>query len=71
MAEVHGNRINAGNAGKTTVDVESGAESGALDEGLSPFGPDLQAIIDAWPNVPADTRRDVLALLKSAMHASL
>ena len=63
MEGVHGNRTNAGNAEKTAVDSQSGAQSGALDADLSPVDSDLQAVIDAWPNLPDDVKASILAMV--------
>lgn len=68
MAEVHGNRTNAGITGKTVVDFQSGAESGALEADLSSIDPELQAIIDAWPDLSDVTRAGILAMLDEDSH---
>jgi hypothetical protein len=55
---------------------KSGAESGALSgktahpapAGTTPGEPDLQTVIDAWPKLPSDVRRSILAAVTG--HAS-
>ena len=46
-------------SGKTGVAVQSGAESGAVDAAISPMDPQLRAIIDVWPTLPATIRAEV------------
>jgi len=41
---------------------KNGAESGALQ---SDFDPDLRQIIDAWPDLPDDVKRNILHLVKT------
>ncbi|RIK78821.1 MAG: hypothetical protein DCC68_14290 [Planctomycetota bacterium] len=66
MAEVHGNRTTAKNAGETGVPIESGAESGALGARTAQFDPDLAAVVDAWPTLPAAIRAGILAMIGTA-----
>jgi hypothetical protein len=42
---------------------ESGAESGARSDDLTPSDPDLAYLIDRWPDLPKETRRAILALV--------
>jgi hypothetical protein len=66
MAEVHGNRISSQNAGKTAIDVENGAESGALLVDSAENDADLQAIIEAWPSLPDDVKAGIMAIVRAA-----
>ena len=61
MTEVHGNRTTAEYAGKTAVAGQSGAESGALLVESDSIGPDLQMIIERWPELAAAVKADILA----------
>jgi len=56
-----GIRTSDENVGKTAVDSQSGAESGALDADLSLIDADLQAIIDVWPRLSEDVKASILA----------
>jgi len=47
-----------------------GAESGAASAQLGEIPPDLQAIIDAWPGLVEETRREVLAVIQGRSNAS-
>jgi hypothetical protein len=48
-----------GNTEKTPERQHGGAKCDA-------FPPDLQSVIDAWPNLSEQARRDVLALIDAA-----
>jgi hypothetical protein len=70
MAEVHGNRTTAKNAGETGCSDESGAESGALGAQSGDFDPDLvdadlAKVIVAWPGLSADERAAVLRIVRA------
>jgi hypothetical protein len=41
----------------------SGAECGALCAHSPPFDPDLAAVADAWPELPAAIKAGILALI--------
>jgi hypothetical protein len=66
MAEVHGNRTMAENAGKTVVLPESGAESGALSTDSAENDPGLRLIIERWPELPDALQADILSLVRAA-----
>ena len=66
MAEVHGNRTTAENAGETAIDTESGAESGALLIGLTENDADLQAVIAAWPGLSETVKARIVAMVQAA-----
>lgn len=63
MAEVHGNRTIAENSGKMATVAESGAKSGALPPDSNGIDPDLQAVIDAWPQISPAMKMDILTLI--------
>jgi hypothetical protein len=65
MAEVHGNRIYAENAGKTGVPLQSGAETGALDTEKPPIDRDLAAVNEAWPTLPEAIKAGILAMIRA------
>jgi hypothetical protein len=65
MAEVHGNRTNAGNVGKTVLTAESGAKSSALVTDCDEFDADLRAIFEAWPGLSCDARASLVAIVKA------
>jgi hypothetical protein len=57
----------------------SGAKSGALEAGQvgeqakptpDPLDPDLAAIIDRWPTLPADVRRTLAAVVRMTPQAN-
>lgn len=66
MAEVHGNRTHAENAGETREAGQSGAECGALGAQNAPLDPDLAAVVDAWPKLPEAIKAGILAMVKAA-----
>ena len=59
------NRTDAGNTGKTPLPFESGAESGALSTDSTRFDADLQALIDAWPKLPANVKASILSMIQA------
>lgn len=50
--------------GNSSGPAQSGAECGALDAQNGPFDLDLTAVVDAWPTLPATTRRSILAMVE-------
>jgi hypothetical protein len=52
------------NTGNSTVDPQGGAESGALGVRGRPIDPELAAVVDAWPTLPAATRSAILAMIR-------
>ena len=53
------------NTGETTVSVEGGAESGALDAENLVTDPDLAAVIAAWPTLSEANRTAILAIINT------
>jgi hypothetical protein len=53
-------------AGNSGVGGESGAESGALGAQNGPVDPDLAAVMEAWPGLPAAIRAGILAMVRAA-----
>lgn len=51
---------------KTRIPESSGAESGAVAEGIGPIDPDLRQIIEAWPRLTRQDEAGFLALVKAA-----
>ena len=66
MAEVHGNRTTAENAGKTAIVPQSGAKSGALSAENGSIDPDLEAIVKCWPNLPDPVKANIMAMVTAA-----
>ena len=54
---------------KTVVSHSGGAESGAVVDEIEPIEPDLQLIIEAWPQLPDDLRKAILAIVEAAKSA--
>jgi len=52
--------------GKTGVSAKGGAKSGAVGAPSVPIDPDLQAVIEAWPQLPASVKTDILARVQAA-----
>jgi hypothetical protein len=44
----------------------SGAESGAVSPISGPIDPDLQRVIDAWPNLPEAVKAGIVAMVKAS-----
>ena len=53
-------------SGNQGVGNQSGAECGALNAQRAEFPPDLAAVVDAWPTLPAAIRTAILAMLDAA-----
>ena len=70
MAEVHGNRTTTENAGETADSNRGGAESGALGAQHTlpeaPPGPELAAVVEAWPNLPEAIKAGIVAMIRAA-----
>jgi hypothetical protein len=45
---------------------ERGAESGAVGAKSGAFDDDLQAVVDAWPELPVDVKGSILAMVRAA-----
>jgi len=45
---------------------EGGAESGAVSPISGPIDPDLQRVIDAWPNLPEAAKAGIIAMVKAS-----
>jgi hypothetical protein len=56
-------------SGNSTIDSQSGAESGALGAGDLPDDAELNAVIDAWPNLPPAIKAGVLAMIRATAPA--
>jgi hypothetical protein len=44
---------------------KGGAESGASSGDSRPIDADLMAVVNAWPTLPEETRRQILAMLRA------
>lgn len=55
----------AQNGGNSLVEGPSGAECGALDAPKAPPDPDLAAVVDAWPALPAAIKAGILAMIRA------
>jgi len=44
---------------------ESGAECGAVAARKAPLDPDLAAVVDAWPALPAAIKAGILAMISA------
>jgi hypothetical protein len=54
------------NIGKSGTSADAGADAGALETRTEHFGPDLQAIIDAWATLPDAIKAGILAMVRAA-----
>ena len=54
------------NPGKTGVDAESGAQSGAFSAETIAADADLRRLIAAWPALPGDVKAGILAAVRGA-----
>jgi hypothetical protein len=45
---------------------ESGAQSGAPGAPNGPVNPDLVAVVEAWPSLPAALKAGILAMVRAA-----
>jgi hypothetical protein len=54
--------------GNSIGSSQSGAESGALDTQNGPIAPDLVAVVNVWPTLPADVRQRIVALARGAVN---
>jgi hypothetical protein len=53
------------NTGNTPISETGGAKSGALSTISAPIDPDLQRLIDSWPDLPPTVKRMILASLET------
>jgi hypothetical protein len=53
-------------SGNRGVGNQSGAECGALGARDAPLDPDLAAVVDAWPALPAAIKAGILAMIRAA-----
>lgn len=53
-------------SGNQGVGNQSGAESGALGAREAPIDPELAAVVDAWPALPAAIKAGILAMVRAA-----
>lgn len=53
-------------SGKIDNSEYSAAESAAAGAENGPVDPDLQAVIDAWPALPAAVKAGILAMVRAA-----
>jgi hypothetical protein len=54
-------------APKTAISTEGGAKSDALNGDFSQNDADLAAIVRAWPTLPPDVKKQIIALAQSAL----
>lgn len=54
---------------KTGVYNSSGAESGAVGDEIGKIDPDLRRVTEAWPTLPNDLRKAILAIVEAAKSA--
>lgn len=54
-------------AGKAPVSTKGGAKSGAVDARNGEFDADLGVVIHAWPDLSADVRAGILAMIRTAL----
>ena len=57
-------------AGKKPVCESGGAESGAESAENTSISPDLQKLIDAWPNLPKAVKAGIVAMVNAAKEAT-
>jgi len=53
-------------SGRVQVSETAGAKSGAVDRKNAPIITDLETVIEAWPTLPPDTQRAILAIVEAA-----
>ena len=53
------------NAGKTAIPDQTGTKCGALGAHSVPIDTDLQAVIEAWPDLPKSTKADMIAMVRA------
>ncbi len=51
--------------GKTAISEKSGAESGAFDRSFAFSDPDLNTLINAWPELSDDDKRAILEIVNA------
>ena len=56
----------AKNRGKTTSVEEGAAKCAAVDTENAYIDPDLQAIIERWPDLPDDVKAAIMAMVMTA-----
>jgi len=57
-----------GNTEKTPLSKTGGAKSGAFPTENDAIDADLQAVIDAWPDLPTAIRAAMLAMVNAAVN---
>ena len=59
-------RTVAEKAGEVSQFHSGGAESGAVGAETVPVDPDLQAVIERWPDLPDVVKVDIVAMVRAA-----
>jgi hypothetical protein len=52
--------------GNSSINPQSGAESGALDAQNRPCDADLAEVVQSWPSLPEALRAGILAMVRAA-----
>ncbi|MCC7086404.1 MAG: hypothetical protein IT427_15495 [Pirellulales bacterium] len=61
--EAAGIELGPQSSGNNGVGNQSGAKSGALGAQKAPLDPDLAAVVDAWPDLPAEVKEAVMGII--------
>ena len=56
----------AGPCGYRRISGQGGSESGSVGDENAPTNPTLASLIEAWPTLPPDTQRAILAIVEAA-----
>lgn len=65
MAEVHGNRKIASNAGNNAHSVGGDAKSDACGAQMAQFGSDLRFVIESWPSLPKVIKGRIVSMIQA------
>jgi hypothetical protein len=64
--EAAGIELGPQSSGNSALGGQSGAECGARGAQNAPIDPELAAVIDAWPALPAAIKAGILAMIRAA-----
>ncbi len=64
--EDRGLKPGAYSCGNRPITGQGGSESGSVGDENTPTNPTLASLIEAWPTLPPDTQRAILAIVEAA-----